>query len=55
MSGAAGFDALDPGSEADEFVVNVLVAAVNVVNTVYFGDAIGLEAGEDEGGGGAEV
>ena len=51
----SGFDAFDFGAEFVEFFVDGFVAAVDVVDAVYLGDAVGLESGEDEGGGGAEV
>ena len=46
---------LDPRAEGVEFLVDELVAAVDVIDAVDLGDAFGVQAGEDEGGGGAQV
>src|SRR6266702_2106357 len=47
--------AADLGSYAAELVFEVLVAAVEVVDAVEDGLAVGDQGGEDERGGGAEV
>src|SRR5205085_1971497 len=47
--------ALDVGAEAVELFVDQLVAAIDVVDAVDLGDAFAVEAGEDEGGAGAQV
>jgi hypothetical protein len=46
---------LHVGAELDEFLVDVFVAAVDVVEAVDLGGAAGGEGGEHEGGGGAQV
>ena len=53
--GSAFLDAFDVGTESVEFFVDGFVATVDVVYAVDFGGSLGDEAGEDEGGAGAEV
>ncbi len=47
--------ALDVRAEAVELLVDELIAAVDVIDTVDFGGAFAVQAGEDERGAGAQV
>ncbi len=53
--GLAFFHSLDVGTEHKEFLVNMLVTAVDVIKAGNFCGALGGECCENEGGGGAEV
>ena len=48
-------DALDLRADAFQLFFNVLVAAVDVVDTIDDGFAVGNQSGNDERGGGAEI
>jgi hypothetical protein len=45
----------DVGPELGQFFIDVLVAAVDVVDAIDFGRPFGAQSGEDEGGGGAQI
>ena len=48
-------EAFDVGAEGGEFLFDVFVAAVEVVDAADGGGAVGDESGDDEGGAGAQV
>jgi hypothetical protein len=48
-------EASDLGAHAAEFLLNLLIAAIDVIDAIKDGFAVGDEGGEDERGGGAKV
>ena len=48
-------DALDVRAELAQFFVEMLVAAIDVIDAADLGDAVGFQSREDQRGGGAQI
>ena len=49
------FHTFDVRAKLAQLFIEMLVAAIDVINAAHFGRSLGFQAGEDERGGGAQI